>query len=162
METKKLADYLPKQNKENFLKQLPAELQGQNLNEITLYNDNQAEPEAVATELAKLKSAFPAMDPAFISVLSERVEANAMTEKRLKDAIGYVIDTFKYQKPNISDIIGFDRRIKLYSYNDVCMLVNKGDGSFLDFEKHWIGETLYRIKKTDCQMYQFTPNSQHP
>lgn len=102
------------------------------------------------------------MDGGFISVLSERIGVNAMSENRLIDAVGYVIDTFKYKVPNISDIIGFDRRIKLYSYNDICLIVNKGEGSFLDFEKHWIGETLFRVRKSDCEQYRFIPNNKTP
>jgi len=128
------------------------------LSEISLYSDNIAKPEIIATELAKLKSAFPNMESAFVSVLSERVSVNGMSEKRLKDAIGYVIDTFKYQKPNISDIVGYDRRIKLYNYTEVCNVVNKGEGQFSDFEKHWIGETLFRVLKSDCAKFNFIPN----
>lgn len=84
-----------------------------------------------------------------------------MTEQRLSDAIGYILDTFKYQRPSVADIIGYDRRIRLYSHNEVCELVMKGE-RFSDFEKHWIGETLFRIRKTDCEKYRYKPNTQNP
>lgn len=130
--------------------------------EISLYNDTPAQPRVIAEQLAKLKSAFPAMEKEFISVLSERVAKNAISENRLKDAVGYLIDTFKYKQPSISDVIGYDRRIKLFNYKEVCSLVNKGEASFTDFHKHWIGDTLFRVLKSDCEQYLFKPRETKP
>lgn len=94
--------------------------------------------------------AFPAVDPDFINVLSERLVANGFTNRRLKDAIGTLIDNFKYQKPNISDIIGFDRKIKLYSYGEAYRLIERGEVSgFSDFEIIEVNGEKYRIKKSD-------------
>ena len=94
--------------------------------------------------------AFPVIDPEYISVLSERLVSNGFTDRRLKDAIGYVIDKFSYKKPNISDIIGFDKKAKLYTYNEAYRLIEKGEVSgFNEFEIVEINGIKYRVKKSE-------------
>jgi hypothetical protein len=107
----------------------------------------------IATELRKLKAVFPAIENDFISVLSERLKSNEFTEKRLKDSIGFVIDNFEYQKPNIANIISFDKKIKLYTHNEVCLLVTGHEASFEDFAHYRKNGTLFWIKKTDKIKY---------
>jgi hypothetical protein len=117
--------------------------------EVSIYNDSLT-PQCVDQELKKLVVAFPAVDPDFINVLSERLVANGFTNRRLKDAIGSLIDNFKYQKPNISDIISFDRKIKLYSYGEAYRLIERGEVSgFSDFDIIEVNGDKYRIKKSD-------------
>lgn len=89
------------------------------------------------------------MGDSFFNVLTERIVANNFTGKRLKDAVNYILDNFQYKELVISDIIRFDKRVKLYTYNDVCNLVTKNQASFSDFEIKEINGTSYRIKKTD-------------
>ena len=62
-----------------------------------------------------------------------------------------VIDNFNYKELNIADIIKFDKRAKLYSYNDVCKMVSKGEATFSDFAVKEINGTHYRVKKTDIE-----------
>ena len=125
--------------------QLQQGLQEQNTKEISLYQDKQAQPQLIATELAKLKAAFPAIEMSFISVLSERLQANGFTEQRLKDAISTVIDKFRYQKPNISDIIGFDKVARLYTWNEAFMEVEKG-AEWTDFKIIEKNGVKFRVK----------------
>lgn len=128
------------------------ELVGPNTKEITLYNDNPACDELIATELYKLKVSFPDLSNDFISVLSERIRVNNFTDKRLIDAIGNVIDNFQYKAPKISDIIGFDKKLNLYTYNEVCMLVEKGE-SFQDYPIYEVNGIKFRIKISDKIKY---------
>lgn len=78
---------------------------------------------------------------------------NKFTDQRLKDAVGYLIDNFQYKKPNIADLIRFDKRVKLWSYNEVCNLVSKQEGTFDDFVKYKKNETLFWIKRTDKEQF---------
>ena len=96
-------------------------------------------------------TAFPKMGDPFFNLLAERVRANKFTTKRLNDAINHLIDNFNYQELNIADIIKFDKRAKLYSYNDVCKMVSKGEAAFSDFAVKEINGTHYRVKKTDIE-----------
>lgn len=95
--------------------------------------------------------AFPKMENEFFNLLSERVRANKFTTKRLNDAINHLIDNFNYKELNIADIVKFDKKVKLYSYNDVCKMVSKGEASFTDFAIKEIDGTHYRVKKTDLK-----------
>ena len=123
------------------------------MNEITLYNDKQANVITIATELRKLQAVFPALDNDFISILAERIKSNGFTYQRLKDAIGNVIDNFTYQKPNISDIIRFDKKIKLYNAAETSKMVTDEGYRYEDFNHYHRNGQLFWIKKTDSEMY---------
>lgn len=116
---------------------------------VSLYNGRSADPSEIAVGMKRLKVAFPKMDNAFFNLLAERVMDNGFSSERLKHAINHVLDNFQYKELNISDIIRFDKRVRLYSYNEVCVLVSKGQASFNDFEKKEINGNIYRILKTD-------------
>lgn len=118
-------------------------------NSISLYQGNIAEPNEIAVAMTRLKAAFPKMDGTFFNLLAERLIDNCFSSKRLKDAINDTIDNFRYKELAVADIIKFDRRLKLYTYNDVCRMVSKGECDFSDFEKREINGEFYRVKKTD-------------
>lgn len=116
--------------------------------EISLYS-GELEPVVVLQSVNRLKVAFPKMSDEFFNVLSERIVANNFCNDRLKDAVNYVLDNFQYKELNVSDVIKFDKRAKLYSYNDVCNLVTKGQASFSDYQIVTIKDVPYRVKKSD-------------
>lgn len=116
---------------------------------VSLYNGRSADPNEIAVGMKRLKVAFPKMDNAFFNLLAERVMDNGFSSERLKHAINHVLDHFQYKELNISDIIRFDKRVRLYSYNEVCILVSKGLASFTDFEKREINGTVYRVLKSE-------------
>lgn len=111
---------------------------------------------AIARELAKLQVSFPELSLEFMAVLSERVKVNGFSTERLKDAIGHVIDTFPYRRPSVSDIIGFDRKFKLFTYSEVYrLIVEKGDAEWSDFEVVKFEGEFFRIKKTDKKLFDY-------
>lgn len=116
---------------------------------ISLYNGEAASPKEIAVSLGRLMMAFPKMSNGFFDLLAERIAANKFTSRRLYDAINSLIDNFNYKELNIADIIKFDKKVKLYSYNEVCRMVSKGEVSFSDFEIREINGECYRVKKTD-------------
>lgn len=118
---------------------------------VSLYTGDLAEPREIAVSISRLMTAFPKMGDPFFNLLAERVRANKFTTKRLNDAINHLIDNFNYKELNIADIIKFDKRAKLYSYNDVCKMVSKGEATFSDFAVKEINGTHYRVKKTDIE-----------
>ena len=89
------------------------------------------------------------MSNEFYNILSERIAENGFSDERLKDAVNYVIDNFQYKELNVSDIIKFDKKVKLYTYSDVCDLVTKNKAEFSDFVVKVIDGEYYRVKKTD-------------
>lgn len=73
----------------------------------------------VLTSLKKLQVAFPKQSKEFFNILTERLAANGFTDERLRDAVNNVIDNFQYKELNISDVVKFDKRVKLYSYDEI-------------------------------------------
>lgn len=123
--------------------------QGQTGKELSIYNDPPASPADILNALEKLKAAFPKMTDPISDVLSERIVANGFSRKRLNDAVNNVIDNFPYKEFNVSDIIKFDKKVKLYTYHEVCNMVSASLAAFRDFEVREIGGINYRVRKTD-------------
>ena len=117
--------------------------------EISLYNDSVANPNDIGIAINKLQTAFPKMQALFFNLLAERIYDNSFTSKRLEDAVNHVLDNFQYKELNISDIIKFDKKVKLHTYSSVCSMVTKGEASFEDFEKRKIDERMFWVKKAD-------------
>ena len=117
--------------------------------EMSLYPGEELEPSVILQSVNRLKVSFPKMSNDFFNVLAERVVANKFSNKRLQDAVNYVLDNFQYKELNISDIVKFDKRAKLYSYNEVCNLVTKSQASFSDFQIVELEGNTYRVKKTE-------------
>ena len=70
--------------------------------------------------------AFPVMKQNFFNLLTERVVYHNFTSKKLEDAVNNVIDNFKYKELNISDLIGFDKKIKLFNGKEFCEMQIRG------------------------------------
>ena len=116
---------------------------------VSLYRDAEPSPAEVAVSMKRLQVAFPKMEPAFFNLLAERIMGNGFTAERLKDAVNHVLDNFQYKELNISDIIRFDRRAKLYTHSEVTALVSSGKAEFSDFEIREINGNYFRVKKAD-------------
>ena len=88
------------------------------------------------------------MKAEFFILLTEFVIKNKFTAKRLEDAVNHVIENFAYKELNISDIIRFDQRVKLYSGSEFINMQIKGYRPS-DFERREINGVLYRILTDD-------------
>lgn len=95
----------------------------------------------IAKSMRKLQSAFPKQSKEFFNVLAERLIANGFTDERLADAVNNLIDNFQYKELNISDIVRFDKRMRLYSYKEACRLVTE--------EGYEFGKDLQRVDMDD-------------
>ncbi len=74
--------------------------------------------------------------------------ANGFTDKRLQDAVNYVIDNFQYKELNVSDIIRFDKYLKLYSYDEM-LKQNEGTAPFKIVRKTPKGNLWARISEIE-------------
>ena len=74
--------------------------------------------------IKKIKAAFPNLPPDFYDILSDRIKENGFSDMRFVNAINHVIDTCKYPTPTIADFIGYDKQIKLYSYDEMLVKIN--------------------------------------
>lgn len=116
---------------------------------VSIYRGEPATAEEVFVGMNRLRTAFPKMSPEFFNLLSERVTAKKFTSARLRDAVNHLIDNFSYKELNVSDVIKFDKRHRLYTYNEVCALVGRGAARFTDFKVIEIDGKPYRVKTTE-------------
>ena len=107
---------------------------------MSLYQDTLSDM-GIAKNMRKLQSAFPKQSKEFFNVLAERLIANGFTDERLTDAVNNVIDNFQYKELNISDIVRFDKKMRLYTYSEACRLVTEKGYEF--------GKNLQRTKRDD-------------
>ena len=92
--------------------------------EISIYS-GELTNEITQIGMLKAKSAFPALPNNFFLTLTDRIIANGFSDKRLIDAVNHVIDNHVYPEPSIAEFISFDRKIKLYSHQDILKLVEE-------------------------------------
>jgi hypothetical protein len=117
--------------------------------ELSLYTGEPANPRDIARCMATLKTAFPNMGNGFFDVLSERVTSNKLTRERLRDSVNWILDNFKYKELTVADVIRYDKRARLYTYDEVSSMVTRGEAKFEDFEIREIGGVCYRVRKTE-------------
>lgn len=93
---------------------------------LSLYSDEQT-IKGVVTAIARLKQAFPALEDGFYNVLTDRVKEKGLTDNQFMDAINYVIDTCEYPTPVIGKFLSYDKKQRLYTYNEISEFVHKGE-----------------------------------
>lgn len=102
--------------------------------------------------ISKLEKSFPAIDAGFTSILLDRAEKNGFTNKRLMDAVNHTIDTCKYPKPSIADIIGFNNGIRLHSYDEMVKYVTENNLTTNYFKSIVIQDRRVWIKRGDYEL----------
>lgn len=106
------------------LKKLPTQINKVNGSfEVSAYHGGTIGQETIHT-IKLLKNSFPELSKEFHDVLSERAIALGFNDQRFKDAVNHVIDTCEYPRPTIAKFIGWDKKIKLLSYDQ---LLQKND-----------------------------------
>jgi hypothetical protein len=116
---------------------------------LSLYSDTCATPDNIAKAIKRLRSAFPKMGNGFFDILYERLVKNGFTGQRLEDAVNHVIDGFQYKELNVADVVSFDKRAKLHTYNQMCNEVANGQSVMDDFQRLQIDGKNYWAKKVD-------------
>ena len=102
----------------------------------------------------KLSKAFPELTAEFYDIFADRLKDNSFTDKRLNDAVNSIIDTCIYtDSHNVivrwdADFFilfkyrlfeQFDKKMKLYSYDDVMKMNNEVSGAFERYRPVQIG-----------------------
>ena len=118
---------------------------------LSLYSDTCATPDEIAKSIKRLRAAFPKMGNGFFDVLYERLVKNGFTSQRLDDAVNHVIDSFQYKELNVADVVSFDKRAKLFSYNQMCNEVANGQSVMDDFQRLQIDGKNYWVRKVDLE-----------
>lgn len=77
--------------------------------------------ETVVKSCIKIKQTFPALTTDFFDILSERITENKFSDERLKASVNHVIDNCVYLQPTIAQFLSYDKKIKLYTYEDLFL-----------------------------------------
>ena len=126
---------------------------------LTVYRDRKATADDVKMGIGKLDAAFPNSfkteneKTKFYAILTEMVIRQGLSSKQLSDAIyNCLVNCKTYKQINISDIVGYDKRLKLYGYNEMCVMVTKGEAEMSDFYRVKIRDKYFYIKKSEAEM----------
>lgn len=93
-------------------------------NEISIYKGTITTP-CVIKNIARIKAAFPMLPKEFYKTFSERIIDNDFNDDRLRDAVNHVIDTCVYPTPTIAQFISFDRKFKVFSYEEMLKKIDE-------------------------------------
>lgn len=104
-------------------------------------------------QMARLRKAFPQLPAGFFEILLDRVEGTGFTDKRLTDAVNNLIDNFNYPNPTIANIIGFDKRVKLLTYSQLCDIENGCPGSFKDYCRVRRNGKIFWINRAEKEQF---------
>jgi len=120
-------------------------------NSLSLYSDEQFSTRTELKCVVELKNAFPSLPIGFYDILHDRLVDNKFSDTRLKDAVKNLIDTCVYPTPTIANIISWDKRIKLFSYNEMTDLIMKfGSNTWNDYFKKEVNGRVYWVSKAEC------------
>ena len=113
----------------------------------------------IIENVKKLKQAFPALPPGYYDVLAQRVKDTGIGDARLTDAINHVIDTCVYPTPAIANFLSYDKRIRLFTYAEMCDLVPlHGNGIWNDYKiVRKLGKTNFWASVLDIETYNIKP-----
>lgn len=123
-------------------------IKNENNYELSVYEGELTKP-VIVEMTVKIRQSFPALPVGFFDILSDRLIANNFTDQRLKDSVQHVIDNCIYPTPTIAQFISFDRRIKLYTYNQVLKMNDEFSGKIFQYYKS------VRIGKNEFPVYAY-------
>ena len=118
---------------------------------MSIYTD-ELTTKCIVEQASKLKKAFPQLPVEFYDILTDRIKENHFTDKRLVDSVNYVIDNCKYPIPGISDFISFDKKCRLYTYEEMCIKAQRwGKEIWKSYEKIRIKGIVFWYNLSEAQ-----------
>lgn len=121
--------------------------------EISVYKPGKPSEDTLRWAAKTLVSCYPDTKTDVIRIICERLKAKDWTDERIKDAVHNLIDTHPYRSISPADVISFDKRIKLYTYSEVCNEVGKG-ASMKDYKK--LKDRKVWTTQADAEAYGLT------
>lgn len=92
---------------------------GEKKYELSEYIPGEATGETVIWMLKKLKGCFPETSREALDTLVEMLKEERWADTRIKDAVKEAIKSHKYPRITPANILDFDKRVKLYSINQL-------------------------------------------
>ncbi|MDD5013700.1 MAG: hypothetical protein PHW73_01185 [Atribacterota bacterium] len=104
--------------------------------------------ETVIEQGKRIKAAFPSLPKFFYDILWDRLKAHNFNDDRLISAVDYLIDNCIYPVPTIANLITFDKRVKLYTYQELSKMVNEYGA--IVFENYKAIKTASKMRLYAC------------
>lgn len=118
-------------------------------NSISKYGVGKVSAEAFAHGAAKIKKAFPKLPIGWYQILEEALDEERFTDERFRDAVWNLIKTCPYPEPTIANVLGYDKKIKIYTYQE---LMSKYASSYYPGAKYDPIYSEYKKIEIDGQM----------
>jgi hypothetical protein len=117
---------------------------------LSLYNDAPAGEADWAVQALRITSVFPEAggNAPFMAELSKAVVRKKMTARQLSDAVDNLIETCKYPRFSIAEVVGYDKKVRLYDYDEYCGMCHPGMPADT-FESVQVDDVTYFAKKAD-------------
>jgi hypothetical protein len=123
-----------------------------NSTELSIYF-GQLTGENILVHVKRILQAFPNVTNSFIDLLIERAKENHFSDKRLTDAVNNTIDNCIYPVPTLANFLSWDKKVKLYSYSEICDIVYGGSYKCSDFTRIKIKNIFTYVKNIDKIKY---------
>jgi len=101
---------------------------------LSIYTGELTE-ENLIKQMLRIKKVFPTLHKDYYSILAERIKENNFTDKKLEDAINFVIDNCVYPQPSIAQFIQFDVKVKTKTYKELLKLLEIDKSIFSKYER---------------------------
>jgi hypothetical protein len=91
---------------------------------LNIYKGEPVSDECIKEQIRRLQIAFPQCTKEFYAALANRIIdlADEFTDQRLIDAVNHCIDTFKYPQPTAAEILAYNKKINLLTYEQIKIL----------------------------------------
>ena len=114
--------------------------------ELSIYEPSAPTAPVLAWAVKTLRACYPETNQGVFDVILERIKENNWGDKRIKDAVNYLVDNHIYKSINPANIMSFDKKEKLYTYLQKLDMINKGY-KWENFELVIVdGKRLWKLK----------------
>ena len=80
-----------------------------------------------------VKQAFPSLDVGFFTHFNRLIKEDKFSDDRLRKAVDHVIRSCVYPQPTVAQFLSYDKRIKLYCYNELVKMTDTNRNIFEDY-----------------------------
>jgi hypothetical protein len=94
-------------------------------NQLSIYGKGKVSAKVCANCIVEIKKSFPKLSAGWYDVLEKMLDEEKFTDQRLIDATKSLIRNCPYPEPSLSNIIGFDKSIKVYLWDDLLKITNE-------------------------------------
>ena len=102
-----------------------------------------------------IQNAFPTLPNGFYDVLYDMIKDEGFTDQRLKDSVKHVIKNCVYPQPTVAQFISFDKKIDLFTYDDMMKKTDTDKDAFKRFLPIKLPGVSYTLwaHKNDVEKY---------